>query len=80
MSDIGKWYEQWSHNSSSIIDESYQSEKKEIDDIISFIKDNKQTYMNPVYKRYAKNVIMSIVDPKLYLFKGHRRNSASKTL
>lgn len=63
MSDIGKWYEQWCHNSSSIIDESYQSEKKEIDDIISFIKNNKQTYMNPVYKRYAKNVGMSIVDP-----------------
>ncbi len=63
MSDIGKWYEQWCHNYSSIIDESYQSEKKEIDDIISFIKNNKQTYMNPVYKRYAKNVMMSIVDP-----------------
>lgn len=63
MSDIGKWYEQWSHSSGSIIDESFQSEKKEEDDIISLIKNNKQIYMNPAYKRYAKNVTMSIVDP-----------------
>lgn len=63
MSDIGKWYEQWSHSSGSIIDESFQSEKKEVDDIVLLIKNNKQIYMNPAYKRYAKNVTMSIVDP-----------------
>ena len=29
MSDIGKWYEQWSHSSGSIIDKSCQSEEKD---------------------------------------------------
>lgn len=62
MKNIEDWYKQWNNNSKGIIDSMQLESKRKLEKVSLEVLKKQEEYLNPRYKKYAKNETKSIVD------------------
>lgn len=62
MSGIEEWYTQWNRQSKEIIDRLAKERNEKKEKIMTEILKDKRKYINPSYKKFARDETKSIVD------------------